>query len=641
MRASVTALLPVLALLGACTEYGINSEGGNGKPTDDNGDPCPPGDPDCSDSGSMGDGGSTSDGVCDDQDFDGGTLELDESCYIDKQTGSFTPVVEWKKTTWSVDQSSTSIMMMPAVASLTDDNGDGLIDSEDIPDIIVVTYGSYGTLRAVSGDGASEIFNIVGQQLQGQGAVAVGDIDNDGIVEIIACTSSTVKAFEHDGTLKWTSANVGGNIYGTSDAPSIADMNGDGKPEIIVGSVILDNAGNILGRGNHGMGRSTNVGATSFAVDLDGDGQQEVIVGNAAYDINGAALWYNGEADGYVAVADFDGDGQGEIVVTGDGKLRMQDGDGTVVCRGSIPGASGSYGGPPTIADFDGDGAPEIGVAANSTYTVFESDCTELWQSRTQDASSGNTGSSVFDFEGDGVAEAVYADETRLWVFAGPDGSVKLESTEHSNATWTEYPVIADVDGDGQAEIVVPNTSGHVGFYVFGDADNSWRAGRRIWNQHAYSITNVTDDGGIPASPAPNWDSYNNFRSGDLGSGLAGAYPDLIIQFNDVCDDDFDAGRLTVWGQIGNKGYSTVDADIDVKLVADTPEGRKTLGGVTISQDIESGELQSNFTIEVTGIDTAIDALYLMVDGGNDRDGDTLECNEDNDEDTWTEAVGG
>jgi hypothetical protein len=627
-----TAGLLSLLLLGACSEYEFIGDDGNGDPTDSEDDPCPPSIPDCEDEGDIpGGDDDPDDGTCSDQEFDGGTLALDDACYVEEQTGTFTPTVEWKKSTWSVDASSTNIMMMPAVASLTDDNGDGLIDSKDTPDIIVVTYGSFGTLRAVSGDGSAEIFNVVGQQLQGQGAVAVGDIDNDGIVEIIAATSSTIKAFEHDGTLKWTSSSVAGLIYGTSDAPAISDMDGDGKPEIIVGAAILDNAGNVVGRGRHGMGRSSNVGATSFAVDVDGDGQQEVVVGNALYD--------NGESDGYVAVADFDGDGKGEIVVTGDGKLRMQDDDGTVVCRGNIPGASGSYGGPPTIADFDGDGEPEIGVAANSTYTVFESDCSKLWQTTTQDASSGNTGSSVFDFEGDGVAEAVYADETRLWVFAGPDGSVKLESTQHSNATWTEYPVIADVDGDGQAEIVVPNTSGHQGFYVFGDADNSWRAGRRIWNQHAYHITNVTDDGGIPANADLNWDSYNNFRSGDVGAGLSGVYPDLIVQFNDVCVEELDSGRMTVWGQVGNRGYSAIEDDIDVQLVAVTPDGERTIGGTTITQPVDSGELQGNFTIEVTGIDFTMSELRLLVDGGNEANGDFLECNEDNDEDTWDGAL--
>ncbi len=50
------------------------------------------------------------------------------------------------------------------------------------------------------------------------------------------------------------------------------------------------------------------------------------------------------------------------------------------------------------------------------------------WQATTNDASSGNTGSAVFDFEGDGIAEAVYADETRLWSFAGPACSSRPSS---------------------------------------------------------------------------------------------------------------------------------------------------------------------------------------------------------------------
>ena len=64
-------------------------------------------------------------------------------------------------------------MATPTVANLTDDNGDGVIDSNDIPDIIVVTYGGYGTLRAVKGDTGDEIFNVVGYPLQGQGQVSM------------------------------------------------------------------------------------------------------------------------------------------------------------------------------------------------------------------------------------------------------------------------------------------------------------------------------------------------------------------------------------------------------------------------------------------------------------------------------------
>jgi hypothetical protein len=78
-----------------------------------------------------------------------------------------------------------------------------------------------------------------------------------------------------------------------------------------------------------------------------------------------------------------------------------------------------------------------------------------LWQQATQDASSAVTGSSVYDFEGDGVADVVYADEINLYVYSGIDGAVKLLYDGHNSGTLIEYPIVADVDNDGQVEIVV------------------------------------------------------------------------------------------------------------------------------------------------------------------------------------------
>ena len=101
------------------------------------------------------------------------------------------------------------------------------------------------------------------------------------------------------------------------------------------------------------------------------------------------------------------------------GELRLQDHDGSVIWAKNV---TGSEIGPPTVADLDGDGEPEIGVAGRNQYVVLEADGTFKWSRQTQDHSSGFTGSSVFDFEGDGASEIVYADETRLWVFDGATG---------------------------------------------------------------------------------------------------------------------------------------------------------------------------------------------------------------------------
>src|SRR5690606_24095026 len=76
------------------------------------------------------------------------------------------------------------------------------------------------------------------------------------------------------------------------------------------------------------------------------------------------------------------------------------------------------------------------------------------WSQISQDLSSNRTGSSIFDFEGDGKVEAVYADECYTRVYDGNDGTV-LFSQFHTSCTWYENAIVADVDGDLRSEIVV------------------------------------------------------------------------------------------------------------------------------------------------------------------------------------------
>src|SRR6202008_2734961 len=76
------------------------------------------------------------------------------------------------------------------------------------------------------------------------------------------------------------------------------------------------------------------------------------------------------------------------------------------------------------------------------------------WAPPSQDCSSGATGSTIFDFEGDGKAEAVYADECFLRVYEGGTGEV-LFSAFRKSCTWVENPIIADTDKDTRTEIVV------------------------------------------------------------------------------------------------------------------------------------------------------------------------------------------
>lgn len=157
----------------------------------------------------------------------------------------------------------------------------------------------------------------------------------------------------------------------------------------------------------------------------------------------------------------------------------------------------------------------------------------------TTDRSSRVTGSSVFDFEGDGVAEVAYNDERQFRIYRGPDGS-ELFSRCNTSGTLREYPIIVDVDNDDHAEVVLmannyafgclDGTASGTGIYVFRHPRNQWVRTRRIWNQHSYHVTNVNEDGTIPRTETRNWTApgLNNFRQNVQPDGLFDA-PDLVL----------------------------------------------------------------------------------------------------------------
>lgn len=574
-----------------------------------------------------------------------------EACQLEPSGGAVVPTELWH---WdgagAVLPDYNQVMMTPVVANLTDDNGDGAIDQDDVPDVVFSTFcggsscttGDYhndGVLRAVNGADGSSIFDVTSERVIGGAQVALGDLDGDGIVEIVACGEGTnregpILVFEHDGTLKWRSTDP--RVRCGQSAPGIADLDADGQPEVFVRySVLSGRDGSVVWhRDCRNPGDFRAMGGTgelityehlscdyTAAVDLTGDGRLAIVGGNMAYDHTGRTLWDRSAEfrDGYPAIGDLDLDGTPEIVVVhsafdpryaiGDHHIRVLDHMGnderapvdinvpavnmtadymTHLGTGRIAG-----GGPPTIANFDGDPEPEIALAGAFGYAVFDADLTLNWFAPTHDHSSRKTGSSVFDFDGDGVSEAVYNDEYWLRVYDGRDGTVRYCECNTSITHW-EYPVIVDVNNDGHAEIIVSSndyyidecpateapdpctqsrvaageTQGTHGVRVFAAPERDWVATRRIWNQHTYHITNVTESGAIPAGERQNWSlrGLNNFRQ-NVQPG-ARNIPDMrpIELSADLLEC---SEAMTLHFRVQNAGWASAPAGVPAAVYAD------------------------------------------------------------------------
>jgi len=170
---------------------------------------------------------------------------------------------------------------------------------------------------------------------------------------------------------------------------------------------------------------------------------------------------------------------------------------------------------PAAIHDMDGDDMPEIAVGSSNLYSVLETNLVANWTAVVSD-NSGYAAGTAFDFLGDGSAEAMYADETTLFIF-DETGNALLTTPRESWTQW-ENPVVVDVDNDGSAEIVVASNTGlgiggSPAVQVIRDVEDRWIPARRIWNQHAYHVTNVREDGTIPAVQPKNWETLNTFRT--------------------------------------------------------------------------------------------------------------------------------
>ena len=164
-------------------------------------------------------GGTTDGAVCEVPDLSPGMVGIDAACTIEEMVGSWQPVVEWQDAT--LGDSYTT----PAIANCTDDNGDGVIDGDDVPDIAVATSG--GTVHLLSGDGAGKHWTAPQNLGSEPSSATIADLDGDGKPEVVVSGPNGFFAWHGDtGALMWQNA-MGGSPT-VCGGTSVYDVDGFG-----------------------------------------------------------------------------------------------------------------------------------------------------------------------------------------------------------------------------------------------------------------------------------------------------------------------------------------------------------------------------------------------------------------------------